>query len=82
MTKKFGVHALAFFAFILVFALNTHCLAGETLNKIYTNSTGINSWWTYPLSVSSGEKTYTSYTTNEGLSGIIYLSREKKEYGI
>ena len=71
MTKKLKVQALSFLTLILAFALNIHCLAGEKLNEIYTNSTGINSWWTYPLSISNGGKTYTSYTTNEGLSGIM-----------
>ena len=63
MTKKLKVQALSFLTLILAFALNIHCLAGEKLNEIYTNSTGINSWWTYPLSISNGGKTYTSYTT-------------------
>ena len=43
-------------------------------NTVYTDTSGINSWWTYPLSVQykgKANKTYTSYTTKDGYSGLI-----------
>lgn len=67
-----------FFLLIIVLLLPAVPVNAEKNGKVYSDTSGINSWWTYPLSIDNDTYTYTSYNTSSH-AGIQQYNRKTGE---